>query len=205
MNYDPIGSLFVQFRAYITSFADNHTANYNSVKYIGRGETFYAYDGFTRNINFGFIIAALSRDELIPIYDKLNILISQIYPDYGANSFMRTPVVKMTMGDYLYRQPGFLNSLNVSIETNYPWEIYQENSIIQSIQLPQVLSVECQFTPIHDFLPKRTPGTGEPTKLINQRNKEIPQVQTLPVRQEIANQINTDINRRPLIPFPIVT
>lgn len=205
MNYDPIGSLFVQFRAFITSFADNHTANHNSVKYIGRGETFYAYDGFTRNISFGFIIAALSRDELIPIYDKLNILISQIYPDYGANSFMRTPVVKMTIGDYIYRQPGFLNSLNVNIETNYPWEIYQENSIIQSIQLPQVLSVECQFTPIHDFLPKRTPGKGEPTKLINQRNKEIPQIQGVPIEQQVANQINTDINRRPLIPFPIVT
>jgi len=85
------------------------------------------------------------------------------------------------------------------------FEIYQENSTIQSIQLPQVLSVECQFTPIHDFLPKRTPGKGEPTKLINQRNKEIPQVQSATIQQQITNQINTDINRRPLIPFPIVT
>lgn len=196
MNYNPIGSIFVQFRAYITSFADNHQANYNSVKYIGRGETFYAYDGFTRNIGFGFIIAALSKDELMPIYDKLNLLISQIYPDYGDNSFMRTPVVKMTIGDYLYRQPGFLNSLNVDIETNYPWEIYQENRMIQRIQLPQVLSVDCGFTPVHDFLPRRTQATNAPTRLINQRRIDIPSVKSASI------QLNTNINTTPLIPFP---
>ncbi len=59
----------------------------------------------------------------MPLYDKLNVFVSQLYPDYGPNSFMRTPVVKMTAGDYLYRQPGFLNSINLSIEQDYPWEL----------------------------------------------------------------------------------
>lgn len=156
INYtDPSTSIFVQFRAFLNSFSDNHQANYNSVKYIGRGETFYAYDGFTREISFGFIIAAQTRQELLPLYDKLNILASQIYPDYGANSFMKTPVVKMTIGDYIYRQPGFLNSINLSIESDYPWEI-KLNKTEEIAQLPQVIKADCQFTPLHNFLPKRT-------------------------------------------------
>jgi len=197
MNYDPIGSIFVQFRAFLTSFSDNNTAEYNPVKYIGRGETFYGYNGFTRNINFGFIVAAMAKDELLPIYNKLNILLSQLYPDYGDNSFMRTPVVKMTMGDYLYRQPGFLNSMNLTIETDYPWEI--DSSSAYSAQLPHVIKAECAFTPIHDFLPRRSQN-GNITPLINvyERNPIINPVNTIGV-QNTTGIINTT----PLIPLPI--
>ena len=170
INYDPVGSIFVQFRAFISSFSDNNSAEYNPVKYIGRGETFYGYTGFTRNIGFGFIIAALSKNELLPIYEKLTILLSQIYPDYGSNSFMRTPVVKMTIGDYIYRQPGFLNSMNLSIETDYPWEI--DSRGISDAQLPHIIKAECQFTPIHDFLPRRSQD-NKITPLINQRTRII--------------------------------
>jgi hypothetical protein len=191
INYnDPSTSLFMQFRAFITSFSDSHQANYNPIKYIGRGETFYAYDGFTRQINFGFIIAAQTRQELIPLYDKLNILASQIYPDYGANSFMRTPVVKMTMGDYIYRQPGFLNNINLSIESDYPWEIQldKEDKDRDIYQLPQVIKAECQFTPIHDFLPRRsTPETGI-TGLINSKNYNNTVTETVGSEQPTVSQ-----------------
>jgi hypothetical protein len=143
---------FIQFRAFLTNFSDNHQANYNPINYVGRGETFQVYNGFTRQVGFGFILAAQSRAELIPLYDKLNVFISQLYPDYGPNSFMRTPVVKMTAGDYLYRQPGFLNSINLTIEQDYPWELESGNG---SYQLPHIIKADCQFTPLHDFLPRR--------------------------------------------------
>jgi hypothetical protein len=194
INYDPVGSIFVQFRAFISSFSDNNSAEYSSVKYIGRGETFYGYTGFTRNINFGFIIAALSKDELLPIYEKLNILLSQIYPDYGSNSFMRTPVVKMTIGNYIYRQPGFLNSMNLSIETDYPWEI--DSRDISVAQLPHVIKAECQFTPIHDFLPRRSQN-GRVTPLINQRTRSIDPAKTIGVETTTG-----PVNTQPLIPLP---
>ena len=158
-NNNPDQSIFIQFRAYLNTFSDNHQAAYNEVKYVGRGERFYAYDGFTRDINFGFTIAALSKNDLIPLYDKLNILTSQIYPDYGANSFMRTSVVKMTVGDYLYRQPGFLRNINLSIQSDYPWEIESyDKQVKDTAQLPHIIKVEGQFTPIHDFLPRKSRG-----------------------------------------------
>ena len=157
---------FIQFRAFLTNFTDNHQANYNPINYVGRGETFQVYNGFTRQVSFGFMLAAQSKNELIPLYNKLNVFVSQLYPDYGTNSFMRTPVVKMTAGDYLYRQPGFLNSINLSIEQDYPWELESGNG---SYQLPHVIKADCQFTPLHDFLPRRlTPGIPGKS-LINQK------------------------------------
>ena len=166
INYES-NNTFIQFRAFLTNFTDNHTANYNPINYVGRGETFQVYNGFTRGVNFGFILAAQSKDELIPLYDKLNVFVSQLYPDYGPNSFMRTPVVKMTAGDYLYRQPGFLNSINLSIDQDYPWELESGNG---SYQLPHIIKADCQFTPLHDFLPRRLTPDISNTSLINQRS-----------------------------------
>jgi hypothetical protein len=123
---------------------------------MGRGEEFFTYQGFTRDISFSFKIAALSRDELKPLYNKLNYLISQVYPDYSpTKGIMRAPIVKVTLGDYLYRVPGFLQSVNVTVDNSTSWEINLENST--SVQeLPHVLEVQISFKPIHDILPERS-------------------------------------------------
>ena len=106
---------------------------------------------------------------------------------------MRTPVVKMTAGDYLYRQPGFLNSINLSIEQDYPWELESGNGVYQ---LPHVIKADCQFTPLHDFLPRRlTPGIlGK--SLINQKRDiqyktTIEQNRTNLINQALNNAANT--------------
>ena len=157
-NDTPGDAVGLIFRAYLTSFTDNHQAEYNSFKYLGRGETFRTYQGFDRSISFGFKIAAQSRSEMKPLYNKLNHLISQTYPDYSANSkLMRSSVVKLTIGDYLYRVSGFLESVNINVLTDAAWEIALDAEGIDKDmnQVPQMLEVQCTFKPIHDFLPRR--------------------------------------------------
>ena len=192
-------NIFIQFRAFLTNFSDNHQANYNGINYVGRGETFQVYGGFTRDISFGFILAAQSKAELLPLYDKLNTFVSQLYPDYGPNSFMRTPVVKMTAGDYLYRQPGFLNSINLSIEQDYPWELES------GTQLPHVIKAECQFTPLHDFLPRRSVSKDQITGLINSERYKYDAFLASRVAAELnlaptfnTGSINTTLNIQPV-------
>lgn len=145
------------FRALLTNgFTDNNSAVLNPLRYMGRGEEFFTYQGFTRAISFSFKIAALSRNELKPLYNKLNYLISQVYPDYSSNSgIMRAPIVKVTLGDYLYRVPGFLESVNVTVDNSTSWEINLENSTNVQ-ELPHVLEVQISFKPIHDILPERS-------------------------------------------------
>jgi len=145
------------FRALLSNgFTDNNAAVLTPFRYMGRGEEFFTYQGFTRDISFSFKIAALSRDELKPLYNKLNYLISQVYPDYSSNSsIMRAPIVRVTLGDYLYRVPGFLQSVNVTVDNSTSWEInLEESDDVQ--ELPHVLEVGISFKPIHDILPQRS-------------------------------------------------
>jgi hypothetical protein len=155
-NDDSRLSTALLFRALLTNgFTDNNSAALNSFRYMGRGEEFFTYQGFTRQISFSFKIAAFSRSELKPLYNKLNALISQVYPDYSPNTnIMRAPLVKITLGDYLYRVPGFIESINVTADNTSPWEINLENSADVQ-QLPHVLEVAISFKPIHNILPKR--------------------------------------------------
>ena len=134
-------------------------ANWNSIKYNGRGENFYVYDGFTSNISFSFRLAAQSRAEMKPMYQKLNYLLTNLCPDYKNNK-MRGSFIKLTIGNLIYRQPGFITSLNLDISQEFSWEIAlsepEELDDNLMLELPQVLDVACSFTPIYDFLPQKS-------------------------------------------------
>ena len=151
-------STAIFFRAFLTAgLTDNNSAQLNSFKYMGRGENFYTYQGFERSIGFSFRVAAGSRDELKPMYNRINNLLSQVYPDYSpSTNIMRAPLVRVTIGDYLYRVPGFLENVNITVDNNYPWEVNLEKSQTGDIaQLPQVVDISVSFKPIFDILPKR--------------------------------------------------
>jgi hypothetical protein len=80
-----------------------------------------------------------------------------VYPDYGpVTNFMRGSVVKLTIGDYVYRMPGFLDNINITLDTNVGWEILlKQFDETQVAQLPFVVTVNCSFKPIMDILPRR--------------------------------------------------
>lgn len=185
------GTTALVFRAFLTGLQDNHSAEYTPFRYTGRGENFYTYNGFTREISFNFKVAAQSRPEMKILYRKLNYLTSQLYPDYqqfvgGATTgFMRAPLIKLTIGDYIAYQPGFLKGLSITVPDDAPWEIAFDKQVVpvsdanrqvventatgadkDMYQLPHVLEVACQFTPIHDFLPRRSWITKDNVKHI---------------------------------------
>tara|TARA_B100001059_G_scaffold34969_1_gene28066 strand:+ start:4239 stop:5765 length:1527 start_codon:yes stop_codon:yes gene_type:complete len=150
---NPLKSDYVIFRAFLDGFNDNYNANHNSFNYNGRGETFYTYNGFTRNIDFSFKIAAQSKVEILPLYTKLNYLVSNAAPEYSDVGRMRTPFIKLTVGDWCNRVPGVLNTIALSWQKDYPWQIKNNENILM---LPHVLDVNVQFTPIHNFLPEKS-------------------------------------------------
>jgi len=148
---DPKQSTFMVFRAYITSFDDSTTANWDATKYIGRGEDFYIYNGFSRKINIGFKVAALSAAEMKPMYQKLNYLMSNLMPDYGNGVFMRGPMTKMTVGNWIDSQPGVINNLSYTVSNDSPWEIALNEPTTggsPEMVLPHIIDVSLSFTPI---------------------------------------------------------
>ena len=135
------------FPALIESLNDNFTADWNSQRYIGRGEEFFTYDGFSREIPLSFKVHARDRKYLNKMYDNLNILTSALTPNYTEDGFMRGNIFKITIGEYISDLPGIINNLNFNIPQETTWDI--------DAGLPQYIDVSLNFKPIHNFLPSK--------------------------------------------------
>lgn len=151
-------STWMIFRSYLKNITDNPNPSWNTVNYVGRGEPFYIYKGFERSLSFDFQVAAMSEDELKVIWQKLNYLYSNTMPDYKGN-VMRGPYMKLTVGNYLYRQPGVIKSLTYTIGNDTPWEIAIDDPEHKGnlYELPHVMNISMTFAPTHDFLPRKFP------------------------------------------------
>ena len=147
---------WIHFRAYLQEFSDQHNAEWNPIKYMGRGNSFYKYNGYRRDISMGFRVVVHSKYEQAILYSKLNYLASVIAPNYSAGGFMRGNIIKLTVGDYLSNTLGILNSINFSIPDESPWDIGRKldgSEDPNSLQLPQIIDVgNFSFTPIHNFV-----------------------------------------------------
>ena len=164
-NNDPSFKTFIHFRALLDSISDSYNATWNPVQYLGRGENFYNYNGFTRQLSLSWTVAAQSKEELIPMYKKLNFLASSLAPDYSPNGYMRGNMVQLTIGGYLYEQPGIITGLTYTMEETSPWEIgidtsydsgkgtVQGDSSVK--ELAHIIKVTgFTFIPIHRFRPE---------------------------------------------------
>ena len=138
---------FLYFRAFLSSFNDNYSGDWAGTRYVGRGEEMFNYQGFSRDISFDFKIAAFSKADIVPLYNKLNLLAGSTAPTYGDGQFMRGTLTKVTVGDYLKQTTGFISSIGLSWDPNTSWELEGDK------RLPHVLDVNVAFTPIHDFVP----------------------------------------------------
>lgn len=177
-NVDPTQKTFIHFRAFLDNFSDNYNATWNPFTYLGRGENFYTYSNFTRTISLGWTVAAQSKEELIPMYKKLNYLASLITPDYTPKGYMAGNLVQLTIGGYLYEQVGFITSLTYDIPSESPWEIGINDTATRTDgtvkELSHMIKVTgFNFTPLHDFVPrKQTIGAfGKGSKVNADYNK----------------------------------
>ena len=94
-----------------------------------------------------------------PLYNKLNYLLSTLYPDYTSDGFMRGNITKLTIGELFNRTPGILTSLNLTVNDNTPWEIaFKEgtsgNTDSEMLETPQIITVAVTFIPILFVLPR---------------------------------------------------
>ena len=178
------GNLLIDFRAYIEDWSDSVKADWTPIKYMGRAENFYKYNGWSRDASVSFIVPALSRGDMILNYNKLNALAWTVAPSYSPGSdtipgVMRGSIVKFTMGNYFRGMPCVIKDVSFSEVKDMGWDInrYNDNrfgtpgEIIKPSdegtgelndlftgQLPKGIKVQVNFTPIHNFVPQ----FGEP-------------------------------------------
>ena len=134
---------------------------------MGRAENFHNYEGFDRSISMNWTVPAQSKNELMIMHQKLNYLASNLAPDYVNNRYMAGPLVRLTVGGYLYEQYGFIESLSLNIPDTSPWEIavaggskddakFGNSGLTHDPtvkEVPHVLEVSgFSFKPIHNFV-----------------------------------------------------
>lgn len=156
---------FLHFRAFINSFQDSMNSEWNSERYMGRGENLYRYNGFDRTISMGFTAAAQSKGEMMPMYHKLNYLQSIMAPNYTPNGYFFGNIIKLHVGAYLYDVPGVITDLTYTVPEQSPWEVAigTENERAtdkgNTQVMPHIIDVNLTFKPIHEFAPKLQSNT----------------------------------------------
>jgi len=170
------------FRAYLDSLTDDFKTNWKTFNYMGRGEPFYAYENYARTVNFSFILMAHSKYEMPAIYTKLNYLMSSFAPDYNEKNQMRGNYAYLTIGDYIYQQPGVFTSMNITNlvgDGSAPWEIQLSEPEFRNSggagvntatgkdffqhEMPTYMKISMVFNPIHNFLPRKNKRDKEHT------------------------------------------
>ena len=146
----------IVFRATIDSFSDSHQPSWEAVQMVGRADPNYHYTGYSRDVSLSFTVFATSRDEMKPIYRKLNALAGYTVPEYGANTIaMKGPWMRMTIGDLLVQQPVVITSLQYTfIDSDTTWEINIEQDSTM-MQVPHKVSVQLSLHVITDSLPQK--------------------------------------------------
>jgi hypothetical protein len=196
-NNSPNFKTFIHFRAFIDSMSDSYNAAWSGFNYLGRSEQFYNYGGFTRTVSLSWTVAAQSKQELIPMYKKLNYLASSLTGDYSPNGYMRGNLVQLTIGGYLYEQPGIITSLTYDVPTESPWEIgigtgfnasgdtIQGDSSVK--ELPHIIRVTgFNFIPIQNFVPQKQQLTFASINELGAINNDVGFVETEGFERYIA-------------------
>lgn len=152
----------ISFRAFLTDISDNVTGNWNSLNFVGRGEPFYVYTGHDRNISFNLKVAAFSKEELVPLYEKINALQGTTAPEYTGAGYMKGVITKLTIGNYVNNIVGHIEGVNISVSTDYPWETED-----RTIVIPTVLDISVNFKPTPSLAPQAPVG-GIVSNFVNQ-------------------------------------
>jgi len=176
INNDGSGNnTYIHFRAYLTGLSDSYGADWNEIKYMGRGEKFYSYGGFSRDLGFSLQVPIMSKDEQSAVYSKLNYLASLMAPDYTQGGFMRGNLVKITIGDYITDLPGIIRGINYDFPDEAGWDIARTVDGLKEPNgyvMPKLIEIKSiKFTPIHNFIPQTVsdkfilPSANAPTKI----------------------------------------
>lgn len=143
------------FRATFGAITDNLKPEWSPTSYMGRPDPVYVYGGYSRDISFEFKVYSDTRENMNPMWQKLNKLASYTTPMFDSKNRAASPIMRLTLGDYIVNQAGFLSSLTLSTDAGTPWEINIEKDD-NMFELPKIINVSVNYTIINEKLPQRT-------------------------------------------------
>jgi hypothetical protein len=122
--HDVYNKMDIQFRAIFTEdITDTISPSWNPINYIGRTTAVYTYQNTARSIGFGFTIFPKTKQEFPILLEKVNYLVGMCYPNLDDYFRASGPLIKLTAGDIVKQQLGFLSECSVTFPSSEsPWE-----------------------------------------------------------------------------------
>lgn len=125
--YDIYNKKYIPFRATIKGISERSVSTWDDFQYIGNADKVYNYKGFTRSLGFNFTTVAMSIQEMLPMWQRINYLMGLSKPANYKNRFIVPPLVMITIGDIYKNQPIVINSIGMTIPDNAIWETMEES------------------------------------------------------------------------------
>ena len=113
----------ITFRAIIDGdITDTITPGWNDQQFIGRPVKSATYTGVDRSIGFGFQVYPKTKQEFPVILEKLNYLVGLCYPHFDRFYRQTGPMIKLTLGDIVDHQMGYITGCTVTFPSDSTWE-----------------------------------------------------------------------------------
>ena len=173
----------VDFLAFLTSFSDSMTSNWNEENVYGRPDPIGTFQNTSRKISLGFDLPAASLIEAEKNLTKINKVKQFMYPAYSTNnkevedtiittnalSLAKSPLIRLSLANLIHNGDGVTGLLG--------WiNSFSANPVIEMGMFtsgnklyPKVYNVTLDFTPQHEFdlgtfAPDNTPLSNEFSK-----------------------------------------
>ena len=140
----------IVFRSILGDITDTITPDWTQKDYIGRPQKSAVYKGVGRTIGFNFSIYPKTKQEFPVLLEKVNYLVGQCYPNLDKNLRQTGPMIRLTIGDILYKQLGYITSCTVTFPNTSTWELDP------GLRFTKLITVQIEYTHIGGYVPVAT-------------------------------------------------
>ena len=140
----------IVFRSILGDITDTITPDWSSKDYIGRPQKAAVYKGVGRTVGFNFSVYPKTKQEFPVLLEKVNYLVGQCYPNLDKNLRQTGPMIRLTIGDILYKQLGYITNCTVTFPNTSTWELDR------GLRFTKLIQVQIEYTHIGGYIPVAT-------------------------------------------------
>ena len=164
------GANKVEFLAFISSFSQAFTSNWNETEALGRMDNIATFKNTTRSISVTWEVPAPTAEIAEDNLNRINALISMLYPDYtdqgstdGAPHYImsKPPLVRIKYANLISTGQSSSKGL-LGYITSLSWNPVLEMGSFHSAGniFPRTISISIEFKVLHEQIPGKA---GAPT------------------------------------------
>jgi hypothetical protein len=148
--YDVYNKRDIVFRSILGDITDTITPDWSEENFIGRPIGVANYKGVGRSIGFNFEVYPKTKQEFPVLLEKVNYLVGLCYPHLDKYYRQTGPMIRLTLGDIVQKQLGYISACTVTFPEASPWETDP------GLRFTKQISIDVTFEYIGGYIPVAT-------------------------------------------------